>query len=182
MRRTRRLALLALLFAGAVAPAAHAADTHAHGIARLDVAVDGPTITLRLEIPLESLLGFERAPRNEAERGMVQSMAQSLRSGHPFVPTPAARCRLEWVKLTSPVLPPPLLDGGDARATDKAAGQHADLEAKYIYRCEDGKALLGIDVMLFDTFKRLRRVDAQVAGPKGQSALKLNSRARQIRW
>ena len=183
MRRTRRLALLALLLAaGAVAPAAHAADAHSHGIARLDVAVDGPTITVRLASPLESLLGFERAPRNEAERGLVQSMAQALRSGHPFVPTPAARCRLEWVKLTSPVLPPPLLDGADARAADKAAGEHADLDARFIYRCEDGKALQGIDVMLFDTFKRLRRVDAQVAGPKGQSALKLNSRARQIRW
>ena len=36
--------------------------------------------------------------------------------------------------------------------------------------------------MLFDTFKRLNRVEAQVAGPKGQSALKLTARARQIRW
>jgi hypothetical protein len=36
--------------------------------------------------------------------------------------------------------------------------------------------------MLFDYFKRLQRVEAQVVGPQGQSAARLTSRARQIRW
>lgn len=176
------LALIALLLAGsAVAPAAHAAGAHSHGVARLDVAVDGATLTLRLESPLDSLLGFERAPRNDAERGQVRAMAQALRSGNGFVPTAAARCRLDRVDLASPVLAPDLPGGGSAAAGTPADG-HAELAATFVYRCEDPKALQGIDVMLFDYFKRLARVDAQVAGPKGQSALRLNARARQVRW
>ncbi len=168
---------------GAIAsPSALAAGAHAHGVARLDVAVDGATITLRLASPLDSLLGFERAPRNDAERGQVRAMAQALRAGNPFVPTAAARCRLDRVELASPVLAPDLLGASGTARPGKAADDHAELEGTFVYRCEDPKALQGIDVMLFDYFKKLARVDAQVAGPKGQSALKLNSRSRQIRW
>jgi hypothetical protein len=183
MRKTPRLALTALLIAGATAgQSALAAGAHSHGIAQLDVAVDGATITLKLQSPLESLVGFERAPRNDAERGQVRAMAQALRSGNQFVPTAAARCRLGEVGLTSPVLAPELLGSGAAASAGKAADDHAELDGTFVYRCEDPKALQGIDVMLFDHFKRLGRVDVQVAGPKGQSAAKLTARSRQIRW
>ena len=174
--------LIAILTAVMTSPTALAAGAHAHGIARLDVAVDGATITLRLESPLDSLLGFERAPRNDAERGQVRAMVQALRSGNQFVPSAAARCRLDRVMLASPVLAPELLGETGGAAAGKASDEHAELEGSFVYRCEDAKALQGLDVMLFDYFKKLRRVDAQVAGPKGQSALKLNSRSRQIRW
>lgn len=174
--------LIAILTAALASPTAYAAGAHAHGIARLDVAVDGATITLRLKSPLDSLLGFERAPRNDAERGQVRAMAQALRSGKQFVPSAAARCRLDRVTLASPVLAPELLGETGAAAGGKASDEHAELEGGFVYRCEDATALQGLDVMLFDYFKKLRRVDAQVAGPTGQSALKLSSRSRQIRW
>jgi hypothetical protein len=181
MRIILRLLLPLLLAGGALAPAARAAGAHSHGTAHLDVAVDGATITLKLQSPLESLLGFERAPRNDAERGQVRAMAQALRAGNQFVPSAAARCRLDRVELRSPVLAPELL-GESGSSAGKPADDHADLEGTFVYRCEDAKALQGVDVLMFDHFKRLRVVETQVAGPRGQSALKLNSRARQIRW
>ena len=178
-----RIALAVLVLVGAVASqAALAASAHSHGVAKLEVAVDGPTLTLRLESPLDSLVGFERAPRNDAERAQVRAMAQALRAGNAFVPTAAARCRLERVALASPVLAPDLLGEAGAAAPGKTAGDHAELEGTFVYRCADAKALQGVDVMLFDYFKRLGRVDAQAAGPKGQSAAKLTARTRQMRW
>jgi hypothetical protein len=159
-----------------------AAGAHSHGVATLDVAIDGPTITLKLQSPLDSLLGFERAPRNDAERERVRAMAQTLRAGRQFVPTAAARCRLDSVELKSSVLGPELLGEAGTAASGKADDEHADLDGTFVFRCEDAKALAGVDVMMFDHFKRLRRVDIQVAGPKGQSAQKLTARSRQIRW
>jgi Protein of unknown function (DUF2796) len=178
-----RVTIAALLIAGTCAlQPVLAAGAHAHGVARLDVAVDGPTITLRLQGPLDSLVGFERAPRNDAERGQVRTMAQALRAGNPFVPTAAARCRLDRVELESTVLAPELLGESGPAAPGKPADDHAELGGTFVYRCEDAKALQGIDVMMFDYFKRLRQVDVQLAGPQGQAAMKLNARARQIRW
>lgn len=173
---------VALLLVSAVlgCGAALAAGKHAHGEARLDVSIDGPVLVLKLAAPLDSLLGFERAPRNDAERARVQALAQTLRGGAMFVPTAAARCRLERVELSSPVLAPELL--GESGAAAGKADDHADLDGSFVYRCEDAKALVSVDVMLFDHFKRLRRIDAQVAGPKGQLAPRLTSKSRQIRW
>ena len=39
------------------------AQAHVHGAVQLEVALDGPTLSIALEAPLDSLLGFERAPR-----------------------------------------------------------------------------------------------------------------------
>jgi len=81
------------------------------------------------------------------------------------------------------VLPPDLL--GQQKATapaGKSPDDHADLDAKFVYHCDAPAALTEIEVRLFDRFKRLRRIDGQLAGPKGQSALKLTPRSRQIRW
>jgi hypothetical protein len=63
---SRKLAALAaaVLFGATLpVPQARAAAAHAHGAAELGVAVDGPTVTLQLRSPLDSLLGFERAWR-----------------------------------------------------------------------------------------------------------------------
>lgn len=173
---------LSLLACAGAPGAVQAQKAHSHGVAQLEIAVDGPTITLKLASPLDSLVGFERAPRNDAERGQIRAMAQALRSGNQFVPTPAARCRLDRVELKSPVLAPELLGESGPAATGKPADDHAELDGTFVLRCEDAKALQGLDVMMFDHFKRLRRLDTQVAGPKGQSALKLTSKSRQVRW
>jgi hypothetical protein len=181
MTKLLPIGITALVLGSATTPL-EAAGPHSHGVAKLDVAVDGPTLTLQLQSPLESVLGFERAPRNEAERGQVRAMAQALRAGNLFVPTAAARCALQRVDLSSQVLPPELLGQSGPAAGGSAPDDHADLDGTFVYRCENPQALAGIDVMMFDYFKKLARVDAQVAGPKGQSAAKLTARSRQIRW
>jgi hypothetical protein len=184
MPRFAYLALAAALLAGAsAAGTALAQHKHAHGQAELDVAVDGGTITLSLKSPLESLVGFERAPKTDAERQRVGDMAKMLRSGAHFVPTAAARCTLAKVELASDVLAAELLgEAGKPAAPPKAGDGHADLAGTFVYRCENAAALQGLDVTLFDAFKRLRRIDVQLAGPKGQSKLRLTSNKRQIRW
>jgi hypothetical protein len=110
-------------------------------------------------------------------------MAQRLRSGVDFVPTAAAHCTLQKAELASDVLAPELLGEPAGKApTPKAGDEHAELTASLVYRCADAQALQGLAVSLFDAFKRLRRIDVQLVGPRGQSKQRLTSRNRQIRW
>lgn len=176
-------ALSSVLLASVMAaPAARGAGAHVHGQAALDVAIDGPTITLRLTSPLDSLLGFERAPKTDTERARVREMAQRLRAGSDFVPTAAARCSLQQAELASEALPAELLGGAGGAPAAKSGDDHAELMASLVFRCAEPQALQAIDVTLFDVFKRLRRLDVQLAGPKGQAKLRLSPRQRQIRW
>ena len=154
------LALLAAL--RALAPGLAHAQAHAHGTARLDVAVQGSTVSLQFEAPLDALFGFERAPRSAAERQLVDAgIARFKAAGGLFKIDPAAGCTLQRTELNSAAL-----NLGAAAAP--AAAEHADLDARFEFACQNAALLGTMDITLFDAFPRLQRIDVQIAAPKGQ--------------
>ena len=89
---------------------AYGEGPHVHGVAILEIAIDDGLVQINLNSPLDNLLGFEHAPRNEGERQAVKSMASKLyQADSLFNFTPAARCQLESAELKSPLLPMELL-------------------------------------------------------------------------
>lgn len=168
---------------------AHEPGAHVHGLATLEVAIDGAAVQISLDSPLDNLLGFERGPRNEKERQSVKAMALKLHQADAlFVFTPAAQCRLESARLESSVLAPGLLasasDSGKSSDTAKAGTSdvHAELAATWRFQCAAPQALQGVDVRLFQKFSSLKRIDAAVAGPKGQSSAKLSPKSTRLKW
>lgn len=211
MKRTFRLPGWVLIVAAmtmelALPARAHEPGAHVHGAGTLEIAIDGAMVQINLHSPLDNLLGFEHAPGNEKERQAARAMALRLHQGGTlFILTPEARCRLETTRLESPVLAPGLLmaisdsdkstDNGDGRKGDasKAAllapaallpstGVHGEIEAAWQFRCALPQALQGLDVRLFPAFPGLRRLDAAVAGPKGQSSAKLSPESTRLKW
>ena len=141
--------------------AAQGASPHEHGVARLDVAVDAGRVRIELDTPLDNLLGFERAPRSDAERAKVSALVARLRAGDTlFRIDAAAGCKLSKVDLVSP----PLGLGKEAAA----AGEHGDLNGSYEFLCANGARAGFLEVGLFDAFPALKRIDLQVATSKGQ--------------
>jgi hypothetical protein len=148
-----------------------AASAHEHGVARLDVAVEGTRLTLQLETPLENLLGFERAPRTDAERQRVQAMLQRLRApGGLFRADAAAACKPGPVSIEAPVL-------GLGQA-GPAADAHADLDASFEFTC--ARAPQQLDVLLFDAFAPLQRIQLQLALPGGQAQRSLRRPSQRV--
>lgn len=158
------LALAACLWA---APAL-AASPHEHGVATLDVAVEAGRVSFSLETPLDNLLGFERAPRTDAERAKADAALARLRDAAAlFRIDPAAGCTLAKVELVSPVLglgPPPTAAGKEG---------HGDLDGQFDFRCTAGARAGFVEVGLFDAFASLKRIDLQLATPKGQMKVTL---------
>lgn len=154
------------------APGAQAAPhAHEHGVARLDVSIDGGTLTLMLSGPLDGFVGFERAPRSDAERQLAATTLTRLRDGAAlFKPEAAAQCTLAAAQVNAPVL--------EGKAV--AQGEHADLDAEYRFNCSQPQQLKGVDLALFDSFKRLQRLNVQVAAGKGQAAQVLKRPAKRV--
>lgn len=194
LRNTQLLLACASALAGATHASAASDHAHTHGIASLQVAVEGERLTLEFSSPLENLVGFERAPRTDKEKAAVRQMVERLQKPEDFfAPSPEARCVRTSVKLDSPVIAAQLAANGaaakggtppptDGRAGQAKASEHAALSAKIVFRCEQPQNLKGLTVALFDTFPKLRRVDAQVAGAKKQMATRLTTRNRHIPW
>jgi Protein of unknown function (DUF2796) len=169
-----RLALAALLTtallpAGALAQSQRAGHAHQHGIAKLDVVVEGSRIDLALEMPLDNLVGFERAPRTADEKRRVDAAIATLKAGAElFRIDPAAGCTLREVALSSAALK--LGDAaGAAGATAGAGGDgHADIDADIGFDCTQPARATQIEIGLFKAFPRLQRLEVQAATPKRQ--------------
>jgi hypothetical protein len=150
-----------------------AGKAHQHGVATMDVVVEGSTLTIELATPLDNLLGFERAPRTDAERARVQAMTTKLRAPQElFRPDAAAGCTPKTTTLESPVLG---LGSGPA-----AKGDHADLDASFVFECRAIGELRAVDVALFGAFPGFKRIGVQVAGPAGQARHALTPQARRL--
>jgi hypothetical protein len=175
---TPRLILAALALA--VAPGlswAHG-KAHQHGVAQLAVAVEGARLVIELDTPLDNLIGFERAPRTAAERQRADAAITKLRAAQTLFKAPAeAGCTLAGVNLEAPLLGLKADDGGEpARVEDG----HADLAGRFAFDCREPGKLRHLDVGLFSAFTGFKRIEAQVAGPKGQSKAMLRPSAARL--
>ena len=190
---TLAAAALTVLCATGVQAQVHKHGAHQHGVAKLAVAVDGPMLEITLESPLDNLLGFERAPRTNAEREAVRKMAQRFHApAGLYTPTAAAQCTPQGAELASDVLDPALLAAGAAAAAAgtassaapaaKAGDGHADLDATVRFQCANPAALKGVEVGLFKAFPKFRQIDAAVATGSGQRGSKLTTRQSSLSW
>lgn len=168
-----RLAPVLLALLAALPLRAAAQHAHEHGQLRLSIAVDGEQLSIALEAPLDSLVGFERAPRTDAERRSAAAALARLRDASAlFTPDAAARCTAQPVDLDAGLLAP-----GAAAAPPQ---EHADLEANYSFRCTQPAQLRALQTTLLDAFPRAARINVQVAGPRGQRKATLQRPARTI--
>ena len=152
----------------------HEPGPHVHGVARLQIAVDGPVLTMFLDSPVANLLGFEHYPKSESQKAAVRALGDRLRKAEDiFALTPAAKCSVTSVRLESPVLGP-----GPAAGASNAG--HADLEAEYAFRCGIPAELREVEVNLFAGFPNMRQIDVQVAGSKGQAGATLTASRRRV--
>ena len=157
---------------------AQAGKAHVHGNAAMEVVVDGKAIEIRFESPLDSLIGFEHAPRTEKQKKAVQAMEERFRQPETlFVPTAEARCSASPAEVSLPFK-------ADAKtASDHQEKEtHSDMEATIRFNCENPAALKGMEVRLFGAFPGLKRVDAQAVSERGQSAARLTPRQRNLQW
>lgn len=172
----RLVALALLLVFSTLVRAQHA---HEHGIARMEVAVDGSMLSITLESPLDNLVGFEHGPRTEKQRTALAKMTAELNSERLFTLPAAAECKLARAESTHPyqVGQP----GDKAGKGDKSGGDvHAELQSTWEFACAKPESLDRVGVQLFDVFRGIKRIKAQVVTAKGQSAAALTSARRTL--
>ncbi|MDF2489404.1 MAG: hypothetical protein K0S77_2026 [Pseudomonas sp.] len=141
-----------------VSPAAHE-----HGVASLNVALDGNTLELELDTPAMNLVGFEHAASSDADKAKVAAVRQQLEQPLAlFGLAQDAGCSESAKDLQSPLF-------GDASA---AGHEHTDIHAHYQLTCAQPGKLARLDLgPLFTTFPATQTINVQLIGPNGQKGL-----------
>jgi Protein of unknown function (DUF2796) len=148
---------------------------HVHSAARLGVTVDTNKVTLQVQAPLAGLMGFERPPRGEAETRRAAAAIAALKSASKlFRFTAAAGCTATGVELESAVL-----KLGRAAATE-SPGDHANLDATYVFNCANAAKATAVDVGVFDAFGRISNLKVDIVTAKGQFKRDLKRPAKRI--
>ncbi|WP_087503350.1 DUF2796 domain-containing protein [Pseudomonas sp. SID14000] len=177
----RRL-LLALPFALLPLANAHADDhdhdhahgtlgAHEHGVAKLNVVLDGNTLELELDSPAMNLVGFEHAANSDADKAKVAAVRQQLEQPLKLFGLPAAAgCKEDQQELESPLF-------GDAPKADdddehEHGHQHSDIGAHYQLTCTNPDKLAQVDLApLFKAFPATQKINVQLIGPNGQKGV-----------
>ncbi len=176
MRRLSLVALplsLALSFVHAVEHHHEHAQGHAslhaheHGIAQLDVVLEGTQLELALHGPAINLLGFEHFPTQPAEKAQVEGVRKALKQPLVLFSLPAqARCETERQSLNSQLF--------GAAATEVVEPEHTEIHAHYQFTCAQPAALHSLDLSpWFHQFPGTRRIQVQLIGPNGQQGHEL---------
>jgi hypothetical protein len=183
--KTVTLCVLAL-FRAAIALADEAEHRehgpHVHGVAELNVALDGNVLWIELSSPTVNIVSFEHAPQNAEQKAAVRDATETLKDGERVFGTSAdASCRLAQAKVTTDIEHPGTEHHDDAdehgEEEEHAGEAHSEFQASYRFECAAPDALKQLEVHLFDLFPGTEEVEAQVISGGRQTAAELTAAA-----
>lgn len=142
---------------------------HVHGVGRVNLVLEGGDIHLELVSPAAGIVGFEHAPRSEADHAALDRAVAALKSGDRlFQFNSGAGCRMENVSITSSLRE---AERGTHKREERAdsarkahaheSENHADIEAAYHFDCANPAGLDQLTVELFATFPGTERLIVQ---------------------
>jgi hypothetical protein len=124
--------------AGTAAEKRHA-EAHVHGVAEINIVVEGKRVVVELHTPAEGLMGFEHEARTDAEKKKRDAAMKVIndRFNELIVFDRKSGCKLLSVKAE-------IVRGTDQERKDKtqkpqhreASGEHSEVQAVYRIECE----------------------------------------------
>ena len=143
---------------------------HTHGLATLNIVIEGRTGMLEFSAPAEDLYGFERAPRTAAERERRDAALARLRRrmGELVLFDASLGCTITAKEVR---------DAHDAHGHDhgKAGGDHADVHGEYAIACERAPAGKDIRFAFSKAFPAIKTVQVQLLSDDRQDGRRIEN-------
>lgn len=167
-----------LLLALVMAPA----SAHMHGLAQLDIAIEGHHIELSLHGAGDGFVGFEHAPATPEEQAVVEQAKARLSTLDALLRI-GQDCRSDEVDVAPPE---PVHEGHHGHDKHDEHDEHdehhahapADWRIQARYVCGQPGSGLRLDAAgLFQAFTRLHEIQVQAIGPEQQSGARLTPQA-----
>ena len=134
---------------------------HTHGEAQAQMVLDRNLLSIEVTLPMDVLVGFERAPRNDTEKQRWNQALDQLSQTQALWSLPAAAaCKAQAAQTQAP---------------HWGHSEHTDVVINYAWQCDKPQALDKFQTQFFERFKRLRLIELEHVTPKGQGKTKLTA-------
>jgi len=168
-------------------------EAHEHGVAHLNVAVEGSNLTIELFSPAANIVGFEHPPSTQVQKDQVTEARKKLEDAQTLFQLPAqAQARLVRYMVDTDIDS----DSGDTLQPHEQVGvhdedektsrdqnedehvheRHSDFNAQYHFICNKPEELAYLDVTLLRIFPGIERIEVQILTDTGQTAKELTAK------
>ncbi len=178
-------------------------DAHVHGIAAMNLALEGEEVHIELDSPAANIVGFEHAPSSEADHAALDKAVDTLKNGDRlFRFNDEAGCRMEKADVSSALLDEEHAGkhsedrdheekGGhdhekhehEERGHEEHEGEtHSDIEAVYHFECDQPGKLTQLSVELFEAFPATEELNVQYVIESKQGARELTAKDHVVKF
>jgi hypothetical protein len=165
--------------------------SHVHGIAALNLVLEGQEVHIELDSPAANIVGFEHAPSSADDHVALNKAVATLKDGDQlFKFNDDAGCRMETAEVASELLDMEHAGHGDEQPGEHAHEEekahdheqhegegetHSDIEAAYHFECDQPGKLTQLTVALFEAFPGTERLKVQYVIESRQGAAELTA-------
>lgn len=165
---------IALLGAAQAQSPRRQVGAHVHGASKLNLAIEGQTVSMELTAPAQDIVGFETRPRTEKQRAAVEQAEATLRDPLKlFTLPPAAGCTVASASAEL-VFEDADADRGSSAEGDTAhKAEHAEFQGRYSLLCTNAAGVQQIDFPYFKSFPRADEIEVQAISQGGQKSFEV---------
>ena len=179
-------------------------EAHEHGVAHMNVAVEGNDIYIELISPAANIVGFEHQPRTQEQKAAVKAAIKKLEAGEKlFAFSSVVGGRLveskvhtdinndsdhesdetkshEHDEMSRDTGNEAEKQGHDQHQHGDEHERHSEFKAEYHFVCKKPEKLAYVDVMLFSVFSGIEHIEVQLLTGTKQTALELTATKKKI--
>ena len=174
-------------------------EAHEHGVAHMNVALEGNELFIEFISPAANIVGFEHHPRTPEQKDAVNDAVNKLRTGDRlFILSAGSEGQLVKSNVETDINKDSEQHSdsehahaekgqhGQKEHHDKEHGEsdehksHSEFKAKYHFTCKAPDKLSRIDVKLFKYFPGIEHIEVQLLTGTKQSAIDLTEKNNEI--
>jgi hypothetical protein len=149
-------------------------DAHVHGVAEINIAVEGTKATVEFRVPAESVMGFEHEAKSESDRKKRDAALEQLRTkaGQMVVFDPKLGCKASNMKtaiVEAKGDSAKAQASKDAHKDQKKSGEHREVHGTFSVACDKPLAGSRVKFAVHKLFRDIQEIKVQVVGDSGQS-------------
>ena len=180
-------------------------DSHEHGAANLMLAIEGDKLQIGIEVPSESLIGFEHFPKSRSDRENFDEAIKILSNPSKFFSTPDdAECLLTGLNVSQTLFSGEEEDEDGHEEEDEQGHEkkdehghddhdehghedsekveiHSEFRSNYFWNCLHTDEIDSIGNKFFSFFPRIEEIRVNWITNSGQGSLEIEPEDNQIR-